>query len=516
MRFGRACVLVLPAITLGCFGQSSGGGGGGASFDSGTGDASFLDSTMPEMDSAMEASPMPEAAVDAPVDSPADVAKEAAPEAGFTGLEVVVTTDSGPESGVTIVVQDATGAVVTSGKTDATGRVTFPTVAANSQMTAVLGPSTTASLVTVVGVQPGDVIPVFDTTGQPLANTISVDSVPANPPAGTASLVGYVGQCQITTVPGSLYVTYSAFSTPCWGADGQFPVLVVASGGADAGFAALGYTYQKNNVISPDGGTAHVNMTGSWTPGAPTTVQLDSNGWPDSGAYISGQLGMSQVASGVPLQSITSFGVGGPATPPQVQVYPGYADFLQTEGAYNQSTPTYSQLATTVIATRNGADAGPATIDMSQALPLLDTSALDASAAAAQPVVVFGLDGGSVAGVDGTLVQITWTGFDDGGLGVTGMWTFVVPPGTTHLQAPALPAAVSAWAPVAGASFGNTPSVAMVEASFITGYAQLRAQAAALPLSAKLTSGTSSQEPIIPPLPVDGTLKLTAYTQNGD
>jgi hypothetical protein len=78
---------------------------------------------------------------------------------------------------------------------------------------------------------------------------------------------------------------------------------------------------------------------------------------------------------------------------------------------------------------------------------------------------------------------------------------------------PAIPAALQSLAPQSTAYF-PTPVVAVVEADFVTGYDQLRAQASTLPITASLVNGSGGNE--VPALPVDGTLRLTAITQAGD
>ena len=97
-------------------------------------------------------------------------ANDAAPESdagavdsGPQPVTVRVVANGAPESGATIVFQDATGAVVTSGTTDATGSVT-QLVTAGTQVTAVLGTAASPNLLTIEGVEPGDAITFVDTS----------------------------------------------------------------------------------------------------------------------------------------------------------------------------------------------------------------------------------------------------------------------------------------------------------------------------------------------------------------
>ena len=241
------------------------------------------------------------------------------------------------------------------------------------------------------------------------------------------------------------------------------------------------------------------------------TASLTVNNWPDAAAISGGEIGVAQVADGVQLGTSADLSASGPTGPYTSTVYPNYGDALQGE-TYAYAFPS-TGMSVTDIATRSGLDAGLAAIDMSQALPLLDSASLDSSNAA-QPALTFGSDAGSLASADGSIVYITWRGTDDAGQPVQSSWTILAPPSATTVRAPALPVAAAAWAPPAGSSFGS-PIVAVVEASFIAGYARLRAQATVLPLQASLVSGYPHQA-LAPALPADGTLRLTAYTVNGD
>src|SRR5579859_450660 len=194
MRVGRF-VLFLPALSVGCFSSSNGTPG---SASDATADVDFSDTSVPE-EAAMDSSIPMEASVDAP----ADVAREAAPEAEAGGVRVVVSSVAGAEPGVQVIVQDATGNVISTGTTDAAGAFSQSPIASGSQVTVLLGSPTAASILTIEGVEPGDTLPVFDATLPPSATgAVTVDSVPANPPTGTASYRATAGGCNLGFVPG--------------------------------------------------------------------------------------------------------------------------------------------------------------------------------------------------------------------------------------------------------------------------------------------------------------------------
>jgi hypothetical protein len=97
---------------------------------------------------------------------------------------------------------------------------------------------------------------------------------------------------------------------------------------------------------------------------------------------------------------------------------------------------------------------------------------------------------------DGAVVALGWFPAD----GPDARWTFVVPPTTTTITVPALPADASAYAPN---DSSNVPELAFVESSLLPGYAELKK----LPISAGgLTVADTSK-----PLPLAGTVRITHW-----
>ena len=118
------------------------------------------------------------------------------------------------------------------------------------------------------------------------------------------------------------------------------------------------------------------------------------------------------------------------------------------------------------------------------------------------------------------LLPVYWMGpaiahmlvsFGFGTEGFHGTWTFVVPPTATSVRVPEIPAASSPLTPDAGVGFDSIPLVASVEASFVPNYAALRSVFASLP-----ATGYPNKAVMLPPLPSDGTVRVTAFSFSAD
>jgi hypothetical protein len=505
----HSLVLLLPLVACGCFGSSSPPPPSPDAEPEDAGDASLPESGPPD------ATVLDTGRPDAPIvaDAPVDVA----PEAASGGLNVVVSSAAGPEPGITVILQDTSGAVVTAAPTDANGRFSQSTIAAGSQVTLLFGAPTAASILTIEALEPGDSLAIYD-PNEPASYTASIESLPPNPPPGTASYTAWAGACGFGTFMsapgGSANISANPAGSgigypPCVSGD-SFPVLVVANGGPDAGNAVLGYASQSNNqLVTTDGGGTAVSVGGGWAT-AITASQLSAVNWPDAGVYSGGELALGQVSGGVLLPTANEdVYSSGPTQPLASTLYSGYGDSIQAE-AYVFGL----NFSITDIATRVPLDGGALALDMSQLLPLIDTVTVDSTSDPYRPSLTYGSDAGSLAGSDGAIVVLYWNGTNDGGSAVQSSWTIVAPPTATTVKAPALPATASTWGPFPGASYG-TPLVAVVDATFLSGYADLRVNVSAMTPSQTLVNGYPHSA-LLPALPVDGTLRLTAFTTNGD
>ena len=291
---------------------------------------------------------------------------------------------------------------------------------------------------------------------------------------------------------------------------GTFPLLVQAVGGQDAGYATLGYLYSNGNTLPADGGVAHVSPTGTWSTGNGSQDIVVTNAPTSVG---NGATTFSQIANGVP-DYFSDYATGDGTYTFAWQ--PGYPTSLQSESVVSVSSNDYSNLAVSSIATRTPPPAGldaSTTLDLSTLLPLIDSATVDSSQPG-RPSVAWTSEAGSLASADGAIAILGWTSYGDAGRTITESWTIVGPPTVTSMQAPILPASLGGSAPAPDASFA-VPAVIVVEGTFLSGYAELRAQFASIPATNNLLIGEGYRS-IAPPLPADGTLRMTTFTTNGD
>ena len=487
-------LVALPFVVIGCLGNDNALPPIGTTpiADAGGVDATVLDSAVP--DSGTPDSP---AIVDSAIDAPID--------AGPKPVTVNVLKRGVPISGVTIVFGDASGAILATATTDAAGSAS-QFVSAGSQVTAVFGTIEAPQFVTVLGVKPGDVLVANDGSSDlGLPNLVSIDSIPANPPAETGQYTVNAGMCGIPfgAPPAQLYLAPECENS------GKFPLLIVAS---DTNATPLGYTFMKDVSLTPDGGVPDsgvlsVAATGTWSTTTLTQTLTASHTPVPDGGSIFASLAFSEVAGGVAFGTSQAFNgadLDGGVQSDDFQAHPGYPDFVQGEGTLR--TDRANGVAYQAIARRRPTPTATAidAFDFAQVLPELLTATVD-STAPARPVAAW-TSTGSLAAADGVVLQMRWSVPQFNG---TGLWTIVAPPDATTVKAPEMPASLSGWLPATD-TVASTPTIAIVEATFITGYDQLRANASSFAPSNRLVGDYSS--PVVPPLPIDGTLRLTGFT----
>ncbi len=482
------------------------------SFDFDTGipffDAPVTDTSAPPPDAtAPDAAPLDAGAPDAPVD------------AGPLPVTLLVVDTSGhPEPGVTVVFSDASGAVLSSTTTGNAGTVS-QVVAAGSQVTALFGSAAAPSLLTIVAVAPGDTLTVVDTTVPPpdsnVDENVTVTALPGAP------LDGGGGEFTVnagTTCSGAAAGAPVSFNvTSLCENGGKYPLLAQET---DVNGTPVAFTYEKGVALAADGGldeagTQEVSMAdaGPWTPISLLSVS-GTNGPTES--FL--QFVFTEVSGGVPFAALGS----APTTSGSAQVsfvaHPGYPDFVQLETNFvppSQSTSESNGTAYAAIATRAATLAAvPTTVDVTTALPALTSSVLDFSNVA-RPSVGWSTSA-PFTSVDGAILVATWN--TDAEVSVSGLWTFIAPPTQSLVQAPVLPAAVAAWAPVSGASFG-VPTVVLAEATFWPGYDAFRATSAGIAAGAANALANcifgDNARGCVPVLPTDGTIRITAFLPGG-
>ncbi len=210
---------------------------GGLVFPDATGvDGSIADAAPPFADGAPHDATPTDAT---PTDAPADVTIDTAPP------QVVVTVlgPNGPESGVTILFNDPSGAPLITATTGAAG-TTSQLLQPGSSVTALFGTESLPQLVTVLGVQPGDRLTAYDTSNASI--TVDIAALPTPSPTNTVQYVASAGAC--TT---NFFTPPAEFGADpgCYGT--TIPLLVLAE--SEVG-AEIGFTYQKAVPFDLDGG----------------------------------------------------------------------------------------------------------------------------------------------------------------------------------------------------------------------------------------------------------------------
>jgi hypothetical protein len=468
--FGAASLAVLP-LACGSKGSSTGASGTPGS-DAGPGwqDASFVD-----------------------------------PDGTTSGAAVMLTVLLGgaPEPGVVIVFQDATGAVLSSATTDASGAVR-KIVPAGSQVTAVMGTALLPNLVTIQGVEPGDTLTVTDTSGSAAS---SGDEIVISTPApvwDAAALVVedfYVGAC--TGLVGDTL----NLGPDCFGSGSQYPLLVQAF--AQTLDQELAYSYQTGNTYVPggrleDGGPVPLAVTRPWTTSTIAQNVVLTNipdGGPPPADFLYNSL-YNEFAGGTPVMFVRSLRSddGGPLST-AFTVHSGFPNYVQT-GVYITGSHGHTFVEVTRSATPTSSQT--ATVDLSS-VPVFTGASLDTTSAGsvARPSVSWSTLS-PMSGAAGIVASIPWSdGESDAGL-PTGSWTIVAPPSAASVRAPSLPPAQALWAPQPGANFEPVPTVGAFQGSLVPNYASFRGQWGRVSYSGK-----------VPVLPANGTLFLSLYYDAG-
>jgi hypothetical protein len=306
---------------------------------------------------------------------------------------------------------------------------------------------------------------------------------------------------------GSAPTTY-VVSPRCFGRTAKVPVVVDAN---DANNRIVGFQFAKG-VSLPDGGGVITPTLSPWSTATTTQTILAANPH-DGGGW--NRVSYGEIADGVLTANDLLFDVpndGGNAAEAVFSGRTGFADAVQTEVGYRKSTGS-GGVVIVGNAVRAAAPTGDttSTIDFATRLPEITSASLTATAPA-RPVVTW-TPAASLASADATYVVLRWFEDDLDGGTTDGTWTIVAPPGLTSVQAPALPASVL-LSPGATATYATPATIVTVDASFASGYADARKAGAALLPSDMLVEDNGRHW--APPLPVNGTVRFTAFTQAGD
>lgn len=472
----RHAIFLPPLVAIATFiacddSDSQGGDGGTFTFDGG-----HFEGSLPTL----------------PPEPPGDSGQDVA-DTGPLPVSILVTFHGQPKSGVSVIAHDATGTVIGTNTTGADGRATFIGVQP-SMVSALLGTTTGNfgghQIVTWLGVQPGDLILAQDTelSGAPLG--YYEVSVPEAGLDGGAQYQGYVGNCAGFGPPLPLEI---GMRYECVRASNS--VLV---GGYDLNGGFLGYSFKRAlPAVATDGGTTPVT-TGAWAaPGNTDVVVTNVN--PNTG---SGFAHLFEIADNNGYENVNGGTPDGSATP--FRTATGFADALQ--GGF-RFQPNASSGSTLTVSKRT-AVASSVSLDFSTALPSITQANLDKSDVSRPSVTI--MSSGSLGATDGGAYYLAYY---PPGADFPDVWTFVTPPGTTTVKAPAMPAAAAPWLPKAGdggvgASSFRDPYILFLETDTLPGYDEFRQGAGVLiPYS-----GGGQESKIV--LPKNGTLRMTSFTPN--
>ena len=495
--------LGLATLPAGCFSSDTPPGPDSGALDD-SGEDSALptpDATMPSVDSGPGDAGKDTAT--APVDAAdaADARADAVVDAGPLPVTVTVLLGAAPEPGVAVVFQDATGAVLSTATTDATGTVS-QLVASGSQVTAVLGTATFPNLVTIQDVVPGDTLTLVDEVPSSASNSNSVTvTLPAATWDAAAMIYTYAGRCGNTS-------GYPVFVSVDCASQGTFPLFAQASDST----GEIAYTYQTGNATDPDGGPLAVTVTRPWSTSAATeTISASSlpSLPPDAGIFnVTPQFDYTEVAGNVPLQLLalnTPPADGGPPSEAFV-IHPGYADYTQEDAHLVFGGIGGSFYSEVFAVTRTAPQTASQTTSLDLGvLPGFTSSSVDTGDAGTptQPALSWTTTG-SLSAANGIFTMVQWYASpSDGGPSRNGTWTIVAPAAATGVLAPSMPVSAAAFTPPANASY-NTPRVVAVQSASLPGYAGFKSQFATIPVF----SPSGQWQPSIPLLPTNG---LTVY-----
>lgn len=421
-----------------------------------------------------------------PPPPPTDSGVDAGPQ-----LVTVLVTAPGkqPKAGIEVVAHDATGAVLTTQTTDAMGKAIF--FPAPAMVSAMLGSPTGIGghqIITWMGVEPGDVLATGDVelfaaqVGQ-----YAVDQTGALD--GGTSYTAQLGSC--SGFYGGAFPITLPVTADCLRATNS-----ILLSGVDTTLSTIGYAFKRDaGAPLADGGSTPVTM-GAWA--APGSTKVIAPSLDLGNGYASVQLWEIADGNGYPNPSgQTTTDSGTDFLTPT-----GFSDALQADVRYHPNT---AQFSTQSISKRAAASA-TVTVDFASPLPLV-TGATEDNSNAQHPKVTI-TTASSLASADGGVIMASWRG---PGAEFSDQWLFVVPPSTTSVTAPSMPADATAWLPNAdaAATIYNEPKILFAESDLIPSYKEFRAGVALLlPYSSGFVGSTPETRVV---LPAAGTLRTTTY-----
>ena len=460
-----ACSLAIFAC------EDSSGGGGGDPFTSEGG--------------AFEAGPEPDSST-----TPADTGTDSpTPQPGVTVMLLRGTTGV---AGADVVFHDTSGAVLETKQTGADGKANSTLGAV--QASVLFGAVNQRHIITWTSAADGDtLVALDDTTDDPVGSIIATPQG-SFADAGASGFGALVGNC-------SLASRTSPFTIPIQRSCTRAKEAVLAQA-TDANANLIGYAFAKAQALPPPDAGAATSALGPWL--LPSTIGVIAQNTPTGDTFT---ISLTEIANDLPFPNQTGRPARLQTLPTAFSVAPGFADAYQIGVSVGSGT--------TLGAVHGfGARIAPAastTVPYVSALPVIDSVTL-ASTDITRPQLDWTTAGNvSLATADGGVVMLTW--FDR--LENIGTWSFVVPPGSKGVTAPAMPPALATSLPhgqmgTTPPSTFDTPSVTFAESDAIADYGAFRAAVGvALPLDATPTSSP------LPVVPVNGKYELTSFKAIG-
>jgi hypothetical protein len=400
-------------------------------------------------------------------------------DASVPGTPVTVTVGLpgvGPLANAVVLFHDASGAVLERVLTGANGKASS-TGTTPAMVTALFVNGARHELVTWGGVMAGDQLVVRGYQPSPSVGSYDV-TMPAHPNA--ASIDHYEARtdgCSNTANTSPIAVGIRAECLH----GAQSSVLATAFG---VGGNVLGFSFKKTNA-APNGGAAVAVTTNAWQDGTPFT--LDVTNAPASNARAR----LAQLSEGAAFQAERPI-ASGEAT---FALAPSFAGALQAS-VYEDGALAGSSRSVT----KHFAVAASSTIDFSVALPLFTARTITGTDAR-RPTLSWSTSGAvTAADADGMVAVVDF----DGPLGESSTWSFVLPPTTTSIVAPATPSSdADIYLPASNAAITtySPPALVIFESNLVPSYDALRGKPALIEIA---RSGFE-----VPTLAQDATLRMS-------
>ncbi len=412
------------------------------------------------------------------------------------GVSVTVTDNLVPKANVRVISQDATGAVISEGKTDATGKLKLAT--APSIVTVLATSNSAPTPVSFFAVADGDdlvvripslVIAEQSPTGQ-YTFTFTAGMQGQSPNATV-----YVGNgCAGGTADTSMPYTFSVYPRCLTAAN------AVLADGSTAGIRD-GFTFKKGVAAPPNPNVPLMVTLPVWTTPGKTT--LTATNLPSGYLSVDARLYMIANGAAFPASDDPRSGTIAGGTGETFATATGFADAYQS--FVHTVDDTVGRVESSIL--RRESTTAPDTVtlpnfDFTSALPNNPAAAVDTTTAA-RPIVKLTSDKPLTA-VDGGLVVLSWSTASVTAP-ITGTWTFVVPASAAAtFKAPALPGDSDAL------TFTPTGPVSVDRATFfeatqLPGYKETKA----IPISPRFTFDLLDDSV---PLPVNGTVRVTTWS----